>query len=251
MEKGDAAFSGGGGGNVTSSVSNVLVAAADDLVNYGFDDDVDDDDNDNANEDLDDEDYSGGSYRKDLHRNGLRIRIAGNSRKNYGGFEDNCNPNPRFGSKLSTSSRYNEFGSPSNQFDDGGRYSARFMKNGSNGGGASSSGMGMGMGMGMNLTKKKRSVLGKRGRESERGDTVAMAMVEAIQTLGEGYMRTEMSKMEIMREAERARMENELKRTELILQCHKNLVEAFVKGWSDLYVNNNDDNENNNNRDAT
>ncbi|KNA25854.1 hypothetical protein SOVF_002790 [Spinacia oleracea] len=236
----------GGGGKAASSISPVVVA--DEFMNDGFGDD-DDDDNNNDNNDLDDddEDYNGGSFRKEakeFQRNGLRIRIAGNSRKNYGGFDEI--PNPKFGLKSSTSSRYNEFGSPPPQFDDGVRYSTRFARNGSNGGVGSSSGMGKGKGVNMNMNmnmntmKKKRSALNRDGGRKERGDNVAMAMVEAIRVLGEGYVRTEMTKIEMMREAEKSRMETELKRTQMVLEYHQNIVETFVRGWSNHKNNDSD-----------
>ena len=108
--------------------------------------------------------------------------------------------------------------------------------------------------MGMNIsvaTKKKRSALGKRERDRKgggggggggSGSGVGKEMVEAIRLLGEGFMHVERMKMDMVRESERVRTENELKRTQMILESQRQLVEAFAKGWADLIVNNNDSN---------
>ncbi|ONK59163.1 uncharacterized protein A4U43_C08F3630 [Asparagus officinalis] len=55
-------------------------------------------------------------------------------------------------------------------------------------------------------------------------------MVRALRMLGDGYMRMEQMKMDMAREMERARMEMELKRTEMILDTQKRIVDSFVKG---------------------
>ncbi|KMT00521.1 hypothetical protein BVRB_9g218180 [Beta vulgaris subsp. vulgaris] len=283
MEKGDDAASSSliladvNNNNDNNSVSTVVVAANhhNDAVNHGFDDvddDVDGDGDDGGDcDDVDDEDYSvGGSFK----RNGLRIRIAGNSRKSYAGFDENPNPNPNSNSNYNPNCNIkfrrqmmlrcnNEFATPP-KYEEGGRYRNGVLRNGSNGGGGSTSGMGLGMGMSV-MAKKKRSVLGKREREMQRdgekerdgersgGDKATMAMVEAIRVLGEGFVRVEKMKMEMMRETERVRMENEMRRTEMILQSQQHIVEAFAKGWADLVVNNDDDDndDKNNNKDAS
>ncbi|XP_021731664.1 trihelix transcription factor ASIL2-like [Chenopodium quinoa] len=219
--------------------------------NGGFNgvDEEEEEDGGNDDDDVNDEDYGvGGSFGKGVKnygRNGLKIRIAGNSnsnlnlRKNYGGFQEisNPNPNPRFGFNSSIQSRCNEFGSPPNQFDVGPRYSGSY---GSNGGGGFSSGNGLGV---MKMIKKKRSALGKKEGRREAGDNVAMAMVEAIRMLGEGYVRTEMTKMEMVRDSEKARMDIEMNRTRMMLEYHQSIVETFVRGWSDHFVDNNDDDD--------
>ncbi|KAL2927537.1 Trihelix transcription factor ASIL2 [Bienertia sinuspersici] len=226
------------------------LSVADDFVNDALDLDDDDDNNPNLNSN-DAEDYHTASpFPKDFHRNGLRIRIAANSRKNFGGFQQTPNPNPNpnpnsnpnFGFK-SSMSRCSEYGTPP-QLEEGRRYAARVVRNGNNGGaataGGSSSRMGeMGLGMEMNMMKKKRSSLGKREREKDKGDKVATEMVEAIRVLGDGFLRMEMMKMEMMRENERIRIENEMKRTQMFLQSQQNLVQGFLKGWTDLIINNN------------
>ncbi|XP_021738363.1 trihelix transcription factor ASIL1-like [Chenopodium quinoa] len=146
-----------------------------------------------------------------------------------GGFQENSNPNPnpRFGFNSSIQSRCNEFGSPPNQFG------ARYL-------GGSSSGNGLGV---MKMIKKKRSALGKKEGRREAGDNVAMAMVEAIRMLGEGYVRTEMTKMEMMRDSEKARMEIEMNRTRMMLEYHQSIVDTFVRGMSDHIVDNDDDDD--------
>ncbi|XP_052171431.1 uncharacterized protein LOC127787427 [Diospyros lotus] len=53
-------------------------------------------------------------------------------------------------------------------------------------------------------------------------------MVSAINLLGEGFMKVEKMKMEMVREIEKMRMEMEMKRSELILQSQQQIVDAFV-----------------------
>ncbi|CAO2815117.1 unnamed protein product [Amaranthus hypochondriacus] len=240
-----------------------IVAVDANNINEGFDnvvcvDDEDGGDYDEGNDG--DEDFNGGFVKefKEFQRNGLRIRIANSNpnpnpkKMNYGGFDyspsANPNPNPSlgFGGK-----KFNEFDTPP-RYNEGVRYATRIVKNeGFNGGGGSGSGgvgSSSGMGMGMNISvaaKKKRSALGKRERDRESGgggSGVGKEMVEAIRLLGEGFMHVERMKMDMVRESERVRMENELKRTQMILESQQQLVEAFAKGWADLIVNNNDNN---------
>lgn len=52
--------------------------------------------------------------------------------------------------------------------------------------------------------------------------------MEAIQALGEGFMRMEKMKMEMAQQIEEMRMEMELKRTEMILESQQRIVEAFA-----------------------
>lgn len=58
-------------------------------------------------------------------------------------------------------------------------------------------------------------------------------VVAAIQALGEGFMRVEKAKMDMVRQVEEMRMEMELKRTEMILESQKKIVEAFAKAMSE------------------
>ncbi|EYU42335.1 hypothetical protein MIMGU_mgv1a011067mg [Erythranthe guttata] len=55
----------------------------------------------------------------------------------------------------------------------------------------------------------------------------------AIQGLGEGFMRMEKVKMDMVRQIEEMRMEMELKRTEMILESEQRIVEAFAKSISE------------------
>lgn len=95
------------------------------------------------------------------------------------------------------------------------RYMIRVGKNGSNG---LVGFLGLNMNMNMMVKMKKKKIgLGKRERESS-GDEVVMEMVEAIRMMGEGFVRMEKMKMEMMREIERMRMEMEMKRIEMIFE---------------------------------
>ncbi|XP_004307247.1 PREDICTED: trihelix transcription factor ASIL2 [Fragaria vesca subsp. vesca] len=71
--------------------------------------------------------------------------------------------------------------------------------------------------------------LGKRERER---DPVA-EMVSAIKVLGDGFVRTEQTKIEMAREIETMRMEMEMKRTEMILESQQRIVDAFAKAVSE------------------
>lgn len=55
-------------------------------------------------------------------------------------------------------------------------------------------------------------------------------MVASIKMLGEGLVRMEKMKMDMMREIERMRMEMEMKRSEMILESQQLIVNAFVEG---------------------
>ncbi|XP_074317623.1 uncharacterized protein LOC141653684 [Silene latifolia] len=64
-----------------------------------------------------------------------------------------------------------------------------------------------------------------RGRESVVGE-----MVESIKMLGEGLVKMEKMKMEMMRDIEKMRMEMEMKRSEMILESQHLIVNAFIDG---------------------
>lgn len=68
---------------------------------------------------------------------------------------------------------------------------------------------------------------GKRER-----DAVA-EMVGAIKALGDGFVRVEQMKMEMAKEIEAMRMEMEMKRTEMILDSQRRIVDAFAKAALD------------------
>ncbi|KAL1535801.1 trihelix transcription factor ASIL1-like [Salvia divinorum] len=55
------------------------------------------------------------------------------------------------------------------------------------------------------------------------------SVVEAIQALGEGFMRMEKMKMDMAQQIEEMRMEMELKRTEMILDSQQRIVDAFAR----------------------
>ncbi|CAM8926536.1 hypothetical protein QQ045_022804 [Rhodiola kirilowii] len=71
------------------------------------------------------------------------------------------------------------------------------------------------------------SGLGKRDRERE-GDAIS-EMVSAINTLADGFVKTEQKKMEMAREIEVMRMDMETKRLKMILESQERVVEAFTK----------------------
>lgn len=80
--------------------------------------------------------------------------------------------------------------------------------------------------------------IGKNGARSEgnakRGESDGGAeLVKAIKGLGEGFMRIERMKMETAREVEAMRMDMEVKRTEMILESQRRIVESFVKAISE------------------
>lgn len=72
------------------------------------------------------------------------------------------------------------------------------------------------------LEKKKME-----GKEKERDAVVDM--VSALRMVGDGFMRMERMKMDMARKTEKIRLEMELKRTEMILDLHSRVFDAFVK----------------------
>ncbi|XP_075478058.1 uncharacterized protein LOC142519050 [Primulina tabacum] len=58
-------------------------------------------------------------------------------------------------------------------------------------------------------------------------------IVEVIQALGEGILKTEKLKMDMTRQMEESRMQMELKRTEMILESQQRIVEAFARTISE------------------
>lgn len=69
----------------------------------------------------------------------------------------------------------------------------------------------------------------KRKEEIEPG--TLGGMVAALRMVGDGFMRMERVKMDVVRETEKMRMEMELKRTQMILDSQQRIVDAFVKGF--------------------
>ncbi|KAJ3680620.1 hypothetical protein LUZ60_016898 [Juncus effusus] len=87
--------------------------------------------------------------------------------------------------------------------------------------------------MQMKMEKKRRLEREVEEEEEEEGEEdegfgdVAMA----IRAFGEGFLRVEKMKMEMARKVEKNRMEMELKRTEMMLDMQRRLVDAVVKGF--------------------
>lgn len=71
-------------------------------------------------------------------------------------------------------------------------------------------------------------VVGEAVGEKKKGDPMA-EMVAAIKVLGDGFVRMERMKMETARELERMRMDMEMKRTEMMLESQRRIVEAFAQ----------------------
>lgn len=72
---------------------------------------------------------------------------------------------------------------------------------------------------------------GGSGGVKRRADaSLAAEMVASIKMLGEGFMKMEKMKMDMVREIERMRMEMEMKRSEMILESQQMIVNAFVEG---------------------
>ncbi|KAJ0968276.1 hypothetical protein J5N97_025193 [Dioscorea zingiberensis] len=69
----------------------------------------------------------------------------------------------------------------------------------------------------------------RRSREKDEGDAMG-EVVSALRMLGDRFMRMEQMKMEQAREMEKVRMEMELKRTEMVLDSQRRIVDAFVNG---------------------
>ncbi|KAG8363459.1 hypothetical protein BUALT_Bualt19G0024700 [Buddleja alternifolia] len=81
-----------------------------------------------------------------------------------------------------------------------------------------------------------RGEMGKRAGEvlkKNDGDGGVGEVVAAIQAMGEGFMRIEKVKMDMVRQVEEMRMEMELKRTEMILESQQRIVDAFAKAISE------------------
>lgn len=80
--------------------------------------------------------------------------------------------------------------------------------------------------------EEMRRRLEKKRKEDLEAGTVG-GMVAALRMVGDGFMRMERVKMDMVRETERMRMDMELKRTEMILDSQQRIVDAFVKGVVD------------------
>lgn len=77
-----------------------------------------------------------------------------------------------------------------------------------------------------------------RKRESEipkknKRDDGLSNLVAAIHALGDGFLRMEKAKMDMVQQIEEMRMEMELKRTEMILESEQRIVDAFSQALSE------------------
>lgn len=83
----------------------------------------------------------------------------------------------------------------------------------------------------MGLEEMRRRVEEKRMRmaKEEDGDEDGIEDVAAaLGFFGEGFLKMEHMKMDVSREVEKMRMEMELKRTEMVLDCQRQIVETMV-----------------------
>ncbi|PKA53307.1 hypothetical protein AXF42_Ash010037 [Apostasia shenzhenica] len=80
------------------------------------------------------------------------------------------------------------------------------------------------------MEEMRRRLERKRKEEREREADAVGEMVSALRMVGEGFMRMERMKMDMVREMERMKMEMELKRAQMILDSQRRIVDAFVKG---------------------
>nr|XP_043628938.1 trihelix transcription factor ASIL2-like [Erigeron canadensis] len=68
----------------------------------------------------------------------------------------------------------------------------------------------------------------KKGKGKKKGGM--SEVVASIRLLGDGFMKAEMMKIDMAREIEKMRMESEMKRSRLLLESQRQIVDAFVKG---------------------
>lgn len=83
---------------------------------------------------------------------------------------------------------------------------------------------------------KRRREMMMKTEDDDENDNDNDPMVEiasAIKLLGDTLLRTEQARMEMTREIEAMRMETEMKRTKMILESQKRIVEAFAKTIAD------------------
>ncbi|KAL8088933.1 uncharacterized protein LOC141697212 [Apium graveolens] len=67
----------------------------------------------------------------------------------------------------------------------------------------------------------------------KRGRNPIEDMVSSIKLFGEGFMKMERMKMDMAKEIEKMRMDMEMKRNELLIESQQQIVDAFVKGFSE------------------
>lgn len=82
---------------------------------------------------------------------------------------------------------------------------------------------------GIGQIRKRGGEMPKKGKG---GDGLS-ELVAAVHALGEGFMRMEKAKMDMVQQIEEMRMEMELKRTEMLLESEQRIVEAFAQAMSE------------------
>ncbi|KAL5982244.1 hypothetical protein ACLOJK_016315 [Asimina triloba] len=80
--------------------------------------------------------------------------------------------------------------------------------------------------------RKRSSFAGADGEEEEEGAGPLSELAAAVRAFGEGFVKMENMKMEIMRETEKNRMEMERKRTEMILESQRRIAESIAEMFS-------------------
>lgn len=83
--------------------------------------------------------------------------------------------------------------------------------------------------VGTGQIRKRPGEMSKRNK----GDDGLSELVAAIHALGEGFMRMEKAKMDMVQQIEEMRMEMELKRTEMLLESEQRIVESFAQAISE------------------
>lgn len=141
---------------------------------------------------------------------GFRIKIPGR-----------VNPGP---SVAKVYSKFDEMGGPNPNYPN-----PRFANSATGVNGAASSKVLRDGLVGRSETRKRAAEMPSKSK----ADSAVGELVAAIQTLGEGFMRMEKVKMDMVRQIEEMRMEMELKRTEMILESEQRIVEAFAKAISE------------------
>lgn len=84
--------------------------------------------------------------------------------------------------------------------------------------------------------KKEKMVHGEEAVRKRRGDPI-MEAAKAIKLMAEGLARMESMKMDVARELEEKKMEMEMKKTEMILESQRRMVEAFADALSQRKAN--------------
>lgn len=67
--------------------------------------------------------------------------------------------------------------------------------------------------------------------EEEEEEDPMSELASVVRSFGEGLVRVEKMKMEMMREAEKNRMEMEMKRTEMIMKSQQRIADAIADAF--------------------